>query len=131
MNVIKTTYGFAIVTDMNKFNEFKPNFEENTGVRQVDVPNEGQIMGPTEEELQNSDEIEKEECEGWDSNPRTPAGVDLKSTAFGRAWLPSLKRSITYYPRQILSPAPGKINPGSPTPAAQPGPGHTPPGEAS
>ncbi len=42
--------------------------------------------------------------------------MDLKSTAFGRAWLPSLKRSITYYPRQILSPAPGKSKPGQPDP---------------
>ncbi len=105
MNVIKTTYGFAIVTDMNKFNEFKPNFEENTGVRQVDVPNEGQIMGPTEEELQNSDEIEKEECEGWDSNPRTPAGVDLKSTAFGRAWLPSLEKNHYLLPPTDIKPS--------------------------
>jgi hypothetical protein len=39
----------------------------------------------------------KSECEGWDSNPRTPAGVDLKSTAFGRAWLPS-REEVPEYP---------------------------------
>ena len=29
------------------------------------------------------------ECEGWDSNPWTPSGTDLKSAGFGQAYLPS------------------------------------------
>ncbi len=43
------------------------------------------------------------ECEGWDSNPRTPAGVDLKSTAFGRAWLPSHKNAYCYWQRNLVN----------------------------
>ncbi len=31
-----------------------------------------------------------EVCGGWDSNPRTPTGVDLESTAFGLARQPPL-----------------------------------------
>ena len=31
----------------------------------------------------------RQQCEGWDSNPWTPTGADLKSTAVGLAWLPS------------------------------------------
>ena len=29
------------------------------------------------------------QCEGWDSNPRTPERTDLKSVGFGQAYLPS------------------------------------------
>ena len=90
VNIIKTAYGFAVVTDMSKFNEFKPFFGESVEVRQVESPIEGRTLGPTGKEPQYGDETRKERCEGWDSNPWTPSGVDLKSTAFGRAWLPSL-----------------------------------------
>ncbi len=35
-------------------------------------------------------------CEGWDSNPRTPARTDLKSAGFGQACLPSLSQNRPY-----------------------------------
>ncbi len=31
-----------------------------------------------------------EECEGWDSNPRTPTRLGPQPSAFDLAWLPSL-----------------------------------------
>ena len=32
----------------------------------------------------------KTECEGWDSNPRTPTRLGPQPSAFDLAWLPSL-----------------------------------------
>lgn len=34
--------------------------------------------------------LKKIECEGWDSNPRTPTRLGPQPSAFDLAWLPSL-----------------------------------------